>query len=56
MLNKLRGKRLKCDIEKYFFRKNEMGYLVFWVTPYDFKPMNKNIETITNIKPPTSQK
>ena len=56
MLNKLKEKRLKLNIEKYFFGKTEMEYLCFWVTHDGVKPMNIKIELITNMKPPTSQK
>ena len=55
-ITKLKGKRLKWNIEKSFFRQAEMGYLSFWVTRYGFKPINRNIEAITHMKPPTSQK
>ena len=53
ILNKLKEKGIKCDIEKYFFGKTEMEYLGFWVTRDGVKPVNKNIEAITNTKPPT---
>ena len=33
-----------------------MEYLGFWVTRDGVKPMNKKIDSITNMKPPTSQK
>ena len=56
MLNKLKEKGLKCIIEKYFFEQTEMKYLGFWVTRIDVKPINKKIEEITNMNPPTSQK
>ena len=55
-LNKLKEKGLKRDIENYFFRKTEMEYLGLWVTRNGVKPINKKIEAITNMKPPTSQK
>ena len=42
-LHKLKGKGLKCHIEKSFFGKTEMEYLDFWVTRDGIKPMNKNI-------------
>ena len=43
MLNKLKGKGLKCNIEKYFFGETEMEYLGFWVTRDDVKPINRKI-------------
>ena len=53
-LNKLKGKGLKCNIEKYFFGPTEMEYLGFWVTRNRVKTMDRKIEAITNMKPPTS--
>ena len=55
-LNKLKGKGLKCNIKNSFFRKTEMEYLGFWVTCDGVKPINKKIEAISNMAPPTSQK
>ena len=52
----MKKKRLKFNIEKSFFRQNEMEYLGLWVTRYGIKPMNRKIEAITNIKPPTTRK
>ena len=34
----------------------EMEYLGFWVTRNGVKTINRKIEAITNIAPPTSQK
>ena len=56
MLNKLKGKGLKCNIEKIFFEQTEMEYLGFWVTRNDVKSINKSIEAITNMAPPTYRK
>ena len=42
-LNKLKGKGLKCNIEKSFFGKTEMEYLGFWVTRNGVKPINRKI-------------
>ena len=33
-----------------------MEYLVFWLTRDGVKPTTKNIEEITNMKPPTYRK
>ena len=54
--NKLKEKGLRCNIERYFFGKNEMEYLGFWVTRNGAKPTNRNIEAITSMATPTSQK
>ena len=53
-LDKLKGKGLKCNIEKSLFGKTEMDYLGFCVTRDDIKPINRKIEAITDINPPTS--
>ena len=55
-LNKLNEKGLQCNIEKFFFTKTEMEYLGLWVTRNGVKPINRKIEAITNMKPPTSQR
>ena len=49
-------KGLKCNIENSFFRKTEIEYLGFWVTRNGVKPINRKVETITNINTPTSRK
>ena len=43
MLNNLKGKGIKCNIEKYFFVQTKMEYLGFWVTRDGVKPTNKSI-------------
>ena len=55
-LNKLKGKGIKYNIEKSLFGQTEMEYLGFWVTHDCVKLMNKKIEAITNMAPPTSRK
>ena len=55
-LNKLEGKRIKCNIEKSFFVKNEMEYLGFWLICDGVKPTIRKIKSITNMKTHTSQK
>ena len=39
--NKLKGKGIKCNIEKSLFGQTEMKCLVFWVTRNGVKYMNK---------------
>ena len=51
-LNKLEGKGLKYNTQSSFFRQTEMEYLGFWVTCDGVKPINKNIEAISHMKPP----
>ena len=55
-LNKLKEKVLKCNIEKSFFGRTKMEYLGLWVTRDIVEPINRNIEYITNMAPPTSRK
>ena len=55
-LNKLKGKGLKCNIEKSFFGQTEMEYLGFWVTRDGAKPIIRKIEAMANMKPRTSPK
>ena len=54
ILNKLKEKRLKYNTEESYFRQTKMEHLGFLVTRNYVKPVNKNIEAITNMKPPTS--
>ena len=56
MLNKLKGKVFKCNIEKSFLGQTEMEYLVFWVTRDCITPINRKIKAITNMKPITPRK
>ena len=55
-VDKLKGKWLKCNIEKSSFGQTKKEYLGFWVTRDGIKPINIKIEAITNMKPPTSRK
>ena len=55
-LNELKGKGIKCNIEKSFFGKTEMEYLGFLVTRDVVKTINRKTEAITNMAPPTSRK
>ena len=43
MLNKMKSKGLKCNIEMYFIGKTEMEYLGFWVTRDGVKPIERNM-------------
>ena len=52
-LNKLKGKRLKCNIKKSLFGKTKIEYLGFWVTRDGIKPINIKIDAITSMVPPT---
>ena len=54
--NKLKGKGIKCNVEKSLFGQTKMECLVFWVNHNCIESINKDVETITNMKPPTSQK
>ena len=48
-MNKLKRKGIKCNIKKLFFVKTEMEYVGFLVTHDGVKPVNRNIEAITNM-------
>ena len=52
-INKLKEIGLKFNIEKSFFIHTEMEYLGFWVTRNDVKPINRKVQAIENMKPPT---
>ena len=56
MLNKMKVKGLKCNIEKPFFGNTKMEYLGFWVTHNGIKPINRKIEDIINMAPPNYRK
>ena len=43
MINKLKGKGLKCNIENSFFGQTEMEYLSLWVTRDGVKPITRKI-------------
>ena len=55
-LNKVKGKGLKCNIEKSLFGQNKIEYLGFGVTRDGVKPINNKIEAINNMKTHTSQR
>ena len=55
-LNKLKEKGIKYFIENYFFGQTEIEYLGFSVTHNGIKLINRKIETITNMKIPTSRR
>ena len=56
MLNKMKEKVLKCNIEESLFVQTKMEYLGLWVTHDGVKPINRKIEAITNMKPSTYRK
>ena len=41
VLQNIKDNRLKCNIEKSFFRKTQMEYLGFWVTRNGIHPVKK---------------
>ena len=50
----MKEKGLKFNIEKSLFGQTEVEYLGLWLTRDCVKPMNRNIEAITNMAPSTS--
>ena len=55
-LQKLKDKRLKCNIKRSFLGQTEMEYLGFWVPWKGIQPRNKKLEAIINMISPTSTK
>ena len=53
-LNKLKGKGITFNIERSLFRQTEVEYIGLGVTQDGVKPINRKIETMTNVLPPTS--
>ena len=45
----MKGKGLKCNIEKSLFGQTKMEYLGFWVTRDGIKPINRKTEPITDM-------
>ena len=54
-LSELRGKGLKCYIERSLFGQTKIEYLGFWVAHNDVKPVETNTSN-KHMKPPTYQK
>ena len=52
-LSKLKGKYLKCNIEKYFFGQTKTEHLGFWVSHDGVKPMDNRIQAMQNMNPHT---
>ena len=55
-LKKLKHNGLKCNIKNQFFGKTDMEYLGFWVTRNGILPINKKVEAIKIMTPPTNTK
>ena len=43
-------------ISKIYFWQNKIEYLGFGITQYGIRPLNKKIEAINNMTPPTTWK
>ena len=54
-INLLIQPKFNVTLKKSLFGKTESEYLGFWVTCDGVKPINRKIEAITNMNPPTSQ-
>ena len=55
-LQKIKENGLKCNTERLFFGQTEMEYIGFWVTWDRIRPINKKVESIINMLPPTNRK
>ena len=53
---KKKEKRPKCDIEKSFFGKTEMGYLGLRLKRVSIKTVDGKMQAIKNMKPLNFQK
>ena len=56
VLSRLSESGLKVNAPKSFFGRTELEYLGYWITQNGVKPLNKKVEAITNLAPPTNRK
>ena len=56
VLTRLKGTGLKVNLKKSFFAKGELEYLGYWITRQGIKPLEKKVEAIKKIAPPTNRK
>jgi len=56
VLTRLSEAGLKVNAVKSFFGRTELEYLGYWITQNGVKPLNKKVEAITNLAPPTTRK
>ena len=56
VLSRIQTAGLKINATKSFFAKSELEYLGFWVTRDGIQPLQKKIDAILTIAPPTNQK
>ena len=52
----MKESELKYNIKNYFFDQTKMEYLCFWLTREGIRLLNKIVESINNMTPPTSKK
>ena len=56
VLQRVKAAGLKVNATKSFFAKTELEYLGFWVTHNGIQPLQKKVNAILAISPPTNQK
>jgi hypothetical protein len=54
VLSRLNECGLKINATKSFFARNELEYLGYWITRDGVMPLNKKVEAINNLAPPTN--
>ena len=56
VLTRLQASGLKVNASKSFFGRTQLEYLGYWITREGVKPLNKKVEAISNLAPPTNCK
>ena len=56
VLTRLQASGLKVNASKSFFGRTQLEYLGYWITREGVKPLNKKVEAISNLAPPTNRK
>ena len=56
VLNKLKQKGFKVNVEKSFFARNELEYLGFWITRQGIMSLPDKVEASKNIAMPITEK
>jgi hypothetical protein len=54
VLSSLNKCGLKSNATKSFFARTELEYLGYWITRDGVMPLNKKVESINNLAPPTN--
>jgi hypothetical protein len=54
VLSRLNKCGIKINATKSFFARTELEYLGYWITRDGVMPLNKKVEAINNLAPPTN--